>query len=211
MNPKIKIIADYREKRSGIPDLLLNKNIDIAITSLPVSDYLINDMVLVERKAKEDFIASIIKNHLFVQCKKLKKTPYYHLLIIEGNPYTTAHKINYAAIKGALLSISVSWQIPVFFSKDKNDTANILVQIGNQNMMDKVTTKRKGYKPKRQKRQQLYFLQGLPSIGPSLALRLIEHFGSIEKIMLASDKELRKIQGIGNSKACEIRKFIIKT
>jgi len=169
---EVKIAADYREFPSGIPDLLLNKKIETTLENLKAGDYLINNQILVERKTKEDFILSLITNRLFPQCEKLKRNSNYHLLIIEGNPYKTNHKINREAIQGALLSVSVAWQIPVLFSKDKNDTANLLIKMGKQMLIDKIPKLRKGYKPKKPKNQQLYFLQGLPAVGPSLAYRL---------------------------------------
>jgi Fanconi anemia group M protein len=99
--PNIKISADYREGQSGIPDLLIEKGVDISIDELPAGDYLINENILVERKTKDDFVLSLINNRLF----------------IEGNPYKTTYNISYQAVKGALLSISLIWQIPVFIFK----------------------------------------------------------------------------------------------
>ncbi|MCD4697311.1 MAG: hypothetical protein K8S16_13830 [Bacteroidales bacterium] len=205
---EVKIAADYREFPSGIPDLLLNKKIETTLENLKAGDYLINNQILVERKTKEDFILSLITNRLFPQCEKLKRNSNYHLLIIEGNPYKTNHKINREAIQGALLSVSVAWQIPVLFSKDKNDTANLLIKMGKQMLIDKIPKLRKGYKPKKPKNQQLYFLQGLPAVGPSLAYRLFLHFGSLAKIMKATEKQLMNVEGIGKTNARKIVDFI---
>jgi DNA excision repair protein ERCC-4 len=51
----------------------------------------------------------------------------------------------------------------------------------------------------------LYLLQGLPQVGPMLAKRLIEHFGSVSKIINASTEELMEVEGIGTSIAAKIR------
>jgi Fanconi anemia group M protein len=171
--PNIKISADHRERQSGIPDLLIERGVDISIDELPASDYLINESILVERKTNDDFVLSLINNRLFNQCSKLKRSLKNLLFIIEGNPYKTTHNISYQAVKGALLSISLAWQIPVFFSKDTDDTSEILISAGKQILQDKIPVLRKSYKPKKPRNQQLYFLQGLPSIGPSLAIRLL--------------------------------------
>lgn len=42
---------------------------------------------------------------------------------IEGNLYEIKHKIDNQAVKGALLSIAVSWQISILFSENREDTA----------------------------------------------------------------------------------------
>ncbi|MBW8051301.1 MAG: hypothetical protein FVQ77_13355 [Cytophagales bacterium] len=130
LNPmNLTIKTDYREKRSGIPDLLIQKNVDVIIIPLPIGDYIINDQIIIERKSAEDFVSSLIHKRLFEQCARLKKSkPQYQddwwcgkhniLFIIEGNPLTTNHNIKKEAIKGAILSILISWQIPVIYTKN---------------------------------------------------------------------------------------------
>ena len=210
MADNLRIIADYREFQSGIPTMFLNRKVETKLENLSAGDYLVNDQILVERKTAEDFVQSIISNRLFYQCEKMKWNSYNHLLIIEGNPYTTKHNISREAIKGALLSISSAWQIPVIFSKDKNETFDLLISTGNQMLNSKIPNIRRGYKPKKPKNQQLYLLQGLPEIGPALAYRLLLHFGSLKKIMRATEKQLLKVDGIGKTKALKIVEFINK-
>lgn len=204
---EIRITADYRESPSGIPDLLLKEDVEIILKNMKAGDYLINNHLLVERKTCEDFIQSLINNRLFGQCLKLKQNSEYQLFIVEGNPYKTKHKIKKEAIKGALLSISVAWQIPMFLTNNKEETIKLLLMCGQQILQEKITVLRKGYKPKKLKNKQLYFLQGLPEIGPLLALRLLKHFKKIENISKASVKDFRKIEGIGKTKANKIKDF----
>ena len=208
MTDNLTIIADYREFQSGIPTMLLKREIETKLENLSAGDYLVNDQILVERKTAEDFVQSIISNRLFYQCEKMKWNSYHHLLVIEGNPYTTKHKISREAIKGALLSISTAWQIPVMFTKDKIETFDLLISTGNQILKSKIPNIRRGYKPKKPKNQQLYLLQGLPEIGPALAYRLLLHFGSVKKIMRATEKQLLKVEGVGKTKALKITEFI---
>lgn len=115
MFKNIGILADYREKRSGIPELLMQSEINVKVVNLVAGDYLIDEQVIVERKTNEDFIQSLLCNRLFEQCSKLKRESDFQLFIIEGDPYRTNHDISQQAVKGALLSISAAWQIPVFY------------------------------------------------------------------------------------------------
>ena len=208
INRTIKIIADYREKNSTIPEILAKKKIDFSSANLIVGDYLINEEIIIERKTKDDFVQSLIDNRLFLQCKKIKKYFTYQLLIIEGNPYTTKHKITRNAIKGALLSVTVSWQIPIFYTKDKNETCETLIQIGKQYLQEKKLSLGHKPKPKKHYKQQLFLLQAIPDVGPTLAIRLLEKFKTIKKIINASEKRLEKVSGIGKNKAKRIRKYI---
>ncbi|MFH1319742.1 MAG: ERCC4 domain-containing protein [Bacteroidota bacterium] len=211
MNQNIRITADYREKPSGIPDKLIQKDVEVSITSLPVGDYIINDQIIVERKSAEDFIQSIINNRLFDQCARLKRKAERSFLLIEGNPYKTNHDIDKQAIRGAILSIMVSWQIPIMFSKDTEDSAEILIMTGKQAIKEnRLIPLINGYKPKKIKSHRLRFLQGLPSIGPKLANRLFDNFGNIESVIVAPVEELMGIDGIGKKGASRIKEFVTR-
>ena len=202
------IIADYREIPSGIPGMLKLSPAVMISKILEAGDYLINNEIVIERKTNEDFIQSIIQRRLFDQCSKLRKSAYKSLLIIEGNPYSTQHKISKEAIRGALISVSVSWQIPILYTQDTSETCKVLLLIGSQVMLNDHPLARHGWKPKRIRSRQLYFLQGLPAVGPKIALSLLNDLGSLEKIINATKEELVKVAGIGPRKAAGIRNFI---
>ena len=204
---KIIITIDNREKNSGIADKLASKNVNIIFRQLFVGDYLINDDIVIERKTSEDFVQSIINGRLFSQCAKLRKSGAVPLIIVEGNPFKTRHKIRDEAFKGALLSVSLSWQIPVIRSSGKEDTARLIVMASKQHESPTVFIRRKGIKPKKAQKQQHYLVEGLPGIGPALAHRLLLHFKTIEQIILADVKSLEKVEGIGKNKAAKLFKF----
>lgn len=80
--------------------------------------------------------------------------------------------------------------------------------MGHQSLKSNICVyKQFGRKSKRIKNQKLKFLQGIPSAGPALALRLVESFGSIKSIVNANGDELKKIKGIGTKKAASIVGF----
>jgi Fanconi anemia group M protein len=195
------IIADNREISSGVPQMLVNKDANVKMAQLASGDYIINDEIIIERKTKEDFVQSIITGHLFNQCSKLRKSGLLPLIIVEGNPFKTNHPINPKAIKGALLSVSLSWQIPVIKSAGKEDTVSLILTAAYQVTHPPSFIKRRGRKPKTASHLQHYLVQSLPMVGPALAYRLLDYFGSIEKIILAKPDELQQVEGIGRRKA----------
>ncbi len=210
MNPEkvpVPLTADNREKSSGIPALLRNRFARVQMAQLAAGDYMINDEIVIERKTKEDFVQSLLDGRLFAQCARLRKTGLVPLFIVEGNPYKTAHHIAPAAIKGALLSINLSWQIPVIKSSGKEDTANIIVMAAKQELNALYFVHKSGRKPKKRQNQQHYFLQGLPGVGPTLAHKLLGHFNTIEKIIRADTATLSEIEGIGKKKAERLFRF----
>lgn len=201
------IIADNRERKSGIPDILAVKNVNVELRQLFVGDYMIDDKIVIERKTSEDFVQSIMDGRLLSQCARLRNSGAVPLIILEGNPFKTQHGISPEAIKGAMLSVSLSWQIPMIRSSGKEDTARLMVMASQQHERPPVFIRRKGIKPKKLQRQHHFFIQGLPGIGPALAHRLLLHFETIEQIVLADIKSLEKVEGIGKEKAAKLFKF----
>lgn len=205
----LKITVDYREKASGLTDLLKRSGALVEIAKLSYGDYIINGTITVERKTAKDFLISIIDGRLFNQLSNLKKFCNHPILLIEGNPYETDHNFDRMAIKGAIVSTQTIWYVPVIFSRTKEDSRDILLMISKQlgTCID-VLPLRGSYRPKRIKSKQLYLLQGLPQVGPKLAKRLILHFKSVSKVMNASVQALTEVDGIGKISAEGIREVL---
>ena len=56
----MKVTADYREKPSGIIDLMIQAGIHVSVEKMAYGDYIVNDRVTIERKTATDFILSLI-------------------------------------------------------------------------------------------------------------------------------------------------------
>lgn len=204
------IETDFRENPSGIPDILNEKGVEIEIVTLKTGDYRIGNLWLVERKTATDFVQSLISGRLFSQCSRLKRSGYHALILLEGNPYDTDHKINKNAIKGALLSITTSWQIPLLYTEHKEDTADHLDKLQNQFTQHDFPIRLTNYRSRRKRTQRLRFLQALPKIGSVMADRLLNHFGTLEAVCTADEKSLQQVKGLGKQGASEIKKFLGK-
>jgi len=205
----MKVVVDYREKASGIIDLLSGAGVHVKVGKVPYGDYVINDAITVERKTARDFLISLIDGRLFTQISNLKRHCIHPVVLIEGNPFKTGLDFDEAAIRGALLSIQAIWYVPIMYSRGKDETKDILLMIGRQEetYMD-VVPLRGGYRPKRLKSRQLFILQGLPRVGPTAAKRLLERFGSVSNAMNAPVEELIQVDGIGRASAEKIREVL---
>jgi Fanconi anemia group M protein len=205
----MKIVVDHREKNSGIVELLNRKPTQVSFRQLDYGDYLINDWVTVERKKAEDFLISIIDGRLFRQASGLKKNCLNPIILIEGNPYRTQLKMNKRSVMGALVCLQSIWHLPVAHSSSAAETVEIFRLIGMQTSKNiEALLPRSGYRPSRLITRKLYILQGLPSIGPMLAKRLLVHFGSVTRVMNAKVENLTQVKGIGKETAEGTREIL---
>jgi Fanconi anemia group M protein len=202
----LRIVIDYREKSSGLIDLLKSENVKITLRKISYGDYIINGSVAIERKTARDFLISIMDGRLFNQISKLKRYCINPILLVEGNPFKTGLSMDDMAIRGALISAQAIWYIPVILSRTKEETKDIMVMIGKQEeaCMD-VVPLRHGYRPRRLKSKQLFILQGLPKVGPTMAKRLLVHFKTVSNVINATVEDLMKVEGIGKVSAEKIR------
>jgi len=205
----MRITVDHRERASGLLELIRGPDVFIEVKPLPFGDYIINDSITIERKTARDFLISIIDGRLFTQLSNLKKHCPCPVVMIEGNPCETDVDMDPAAIKGALISVETIWYVPIVFTRSKEDSVETLLMMGRQDEtnMD-VVPLRGGYRPKRLKSRQLYILQGLPKVGPTVAKRLLEHFGCVSNVVNAPVEELMRVDGIGRVSAKTIREVL---
>ncbi|PID39884.1 MAG: nuclease [Proteobacteria bacterium] len=185
----------------------------LSIRRLSAGDYQINDTLLVERKTIVDFATSIVDGRLFKQMTRLADAPLKCVIVLEGNGQDMKRiGVRREAMQGALITVGLIMGIPVLRSMQAEETARLLVYAARQ--MDLVTANgvhRPGYRPKTKRKRQLFILQGLPGVGPKRAADLLDHFGSIQKVLDASPTELAFVQGIGPNTAAGIKDAIAES
>lgn len=204
----VLVIADVRERGSHLLELLEPSPVfDLHIGHLRCGDYLIENQVTVERKRYDDFAASLIDGRLFSQAAALSRLP-RPIILIEG-PREPAPAVHRHALKGALLSLATAWRLPVVFSRDATESAWVLETLGRQSQAETAPQLvRGGYRPKRLRSRRSFVLQGLPGVGPVLAGRLLERFGSVRGVVTAAEGELAQVQGCGPKRAAAIARVV---
>ncbi|WP_421077562.1 DEAD/DEAH box helicase [Methanothermococcus sp. Ax23] len=196
----IKIVVDNREK---IVSRYLFDKAELEFKNLENGDYILSDRVIVERKTAEDFESSIIDKRLFKQLKDLKKYE-RPILIIEGDNY---FRLSEKIVNGAVISIMLDFNIPVMFSKDAEETANILVKMAEREQLrtKRTIAIRTGKKPMSLKERQRFIVESFPDVGALTAENLLMKFGTIENIVNASEDELMEVEGVGKITAKKIK------
>tara|TARA_B100002019_G_scaffold92194_1_gene79524 strand:- start:623 stop:1267 length:645 start_codon:yes stop_codon:yes gene_type:complete len=205
----MKIIVDNRERKSGISEELSDLDVNFEFSQLELGDFILSDDCVVERKTISDFLSSLVDGRLFSQAKNLKDHFDKVLYILEGDISEIYYlrDISENAIISSILSLNLDYNIPIFHSEDIESTAKIL-----KNLLRREYKKSEGNDSFRVGRkfwtvedEQKYLVEGLPGVGPKLAMNLLKYFKSPKNIFLASSEELQKIEKIGKKKADKIK------
>jgi len=208
---KTIIIMDSRESNQSLKNILLrNPDIDLKIGTLHTGDFLINNKLLVERKTFNDLVASIKDGRLFLQAARLASSTKMSLMILEGTTRNIQSiKMKRESIQGALICLSLKYQIPIIRSTSPEETGKLLLlawtHMSNKERIIRYYPNRPGpFKRDNKRKQQLFILQGLPGIGPVRAELLLNKFGTIRVILMADITNLKEITGIGKYTAQKI-------
>ncbi|MFA4876793.1 MAG: DEAD/DEAH box helicase [Methanoregula sp.] len=197
-----KIVIDDRETSSKVVEVLSGMGAAIRLERLPAGDYAIGDRILVERKTSRDFIDTLIDRDLLGQVKTMAEAVPRPVLIIEGGDLFTQRDIHPNAIRGVLAAMTVDMGVTLLFTRDEQDTAQMLMVLARREEGERGERKLHPHKTHSSVREeQEYLVSAFPDIGMKSARLLLSHFGSIQGIVNASLEELVAIKGIGEKTA----------
>ncbi len=207
---EIKVYCDCRE--SGILKYLIEHGVTVLPKKLEVADFILSDDIAVERKEVEDFTSSLIDQRLFNQATELKRNFEKPLFIIEGDlsEIFFSRNINPDALRSAMISLLVDYQIPFLFSSNKQETAKYLYLIAKREQIEKkkLISLRGSKRLTSIPEMQQFFIEGLPLIGPALTKKLLKHFKTPKALLNASKEELQNVKNLGPKKAEKIKMIL---
>ncbi len=207
----VKIFADHREKGSDVLKTLFDMPLELKLEQLAIGDYILSKDVVVEFKKIPDFVDSILDGRLLAQVKILKESVLKPIVIVEGEENMFGvRNIHPNAIYGMISTITVSYGIPLLFTRNAIDTANLLFMIARREQTSSGSSfsPHASNKPKTVHEQQEYIVSAIPDVGLALARRMLERFGSVEGVVRASIDELSEVDGIGKQKATTIHAIL---
>lgn len=208
---KIVIYADNHQAETKVTAILKNR-CEVREKKLNAADYVLSRNIACERKTGNDFLQSLIDGRLFTQINELKNRYQTPILLIEGEIELENRNIHPNAVRGALAAITIDLEVPVIWTKNQLETAEMLFIIAKReqeekNSSIKLRNKRRFLSPNQ---QQEFIVSGLPKVSGVLAKRLLKHFGSPEKVFAATEEQLQQVEGIGEVMAKKIRKLLTK-
>ncbi len=198
----VVVFADDRERDGSVVEALRRMpDLEVVVCRLERGDYAVGQSrsVVFERKTLRDFAQSVVDGRLFRQAHGLATTPSGSAFILEGRGSDLGDvHVRREALQGAMVTLTIIFEIPVLRSRDPEETARLLLYSANQ--LHRAQTEalpRPGKRPRSRRRLQLHILQGLPGVGPHRAGQLLDAFGSVSAVMNAAGERIRALPGFG--------------
>jgi len=209
----VEVVVDQRELDSSIAkDLSTRDGLVTRLETLAVGDYVLSDRVAVERKSAADFVDSMLDadRSMFEQVGELSRAYARPVMVVEGTNLYGQRDIEPNAIRGALASLAVDFDVSVLRTEGEGDTTELLATIAKreQETRDREVSVHGEKTTKTRAEQQEYVVSAIADIGPVTARTLLEHFGTVEAVMTAPEDDLLAVDGVGPVTAERIREVV---
>ncbi|MDG6983372.1 MAG: hypothetical protein JRN28_02300 [Nitrososphaerota archaeon] len=206
-----RVVADERERASGVPDELSRLNVRVYFSRLPVADYVLNPEIAVERKSVRDLVSSVYDSRIFYQAAKISAAYAKPFLLVEGDSKEVESLAkNLKSFYGAIANVTMAYGLRVLYTANPKETAVAIAELLAHarakplaRMPSELPPKAKGVP-----QQQLYLVSSLPGVGRRLAERLLSKYGSPRRVMSLTAGELALTQGIGWKRAEKIKEVM---
>jgi DNA excision repair protein ERCC-4 len=206
-----RVVADERERASGVPEELSKLNVRVYFSRLPVADYVLNPELAVERKSVRDLVSSVYDSRLFYQAAKISAAYAKPFLLVEGDSKEVAGLVkNLKSFYGAIANVTLAYGLRVLYTANPKETAVAIAELLNHARAKPLARMPSEIPPKAKNvpQQQLYLVSSMPGIGRKLAEKLLSKYGTPRRVMSLTAGELALTPGIGWKKAEKIRDML---
>ena len=204
----LKLYVDNRENNDLLKELFRLKELKVETKKLEVADIIISDYIAIERKSKADFVNSIIDKRLFEQLMNLSSNYRRPVLILEGNENIfSIRNLNPNVIRSTLSAIAVDMRIPIIFTENLTETAQMILTIAKRSIREKKEISLADNKTSHSENEELEkFVSSIPKINVISAKAILKTFKSIKELVNANEDSLKEVEGIGKLRA----KFLVE-
>jgi len=206
-----RVVADERERASGVPEELSKLNVRVYFSRLPVADYVLNPELAIERKSVRDLVASVYDSRLFYQAARISAAYAKPFLLVEGDSKEVEGLVkNLKSFYGAIANVTLAYGLRVLYTANPKETAVAIAELLNHARAKPLARMPSEIPPKAKSvpQQQLYLVSAMPGIGRKLAEKLLSKYGTPRRVMSLTAGELALTQGIGWKKAEKIKEML---
>jgi len=170
-----------------------------------VDRYIVGKRLAIERRTGGSFLKGIMEKTLFTSAIYLREHYQIPILIVEGRVNYEYSMMDPQAVRGALSSMMLQYGMSVLSTASPDETIQLIAMMARQ---EQVGIPEISLIPKRKATSlddmQRRLIEMLPGCGMVMARELLQHFGSVQRIVAATEDEFRSMRGIGAKKAKEI-------
>lgn len=206
-----RVVADERERASGVPEELSKLNVRVYFGRLPVGDYVLNPDIAVERKAVRDLVSSVYDSRLFYQSARMAASFAKPYLLVEGDSKEVEKLArNLKSYYGAIANVTMAYGLRLLFTANQKETAIAIAELLNHARAKPLSRMPSEAAPKAKDlpRQQLYLVSSMPGVGRKLAEKLLLKYGSPRRVLNLTAGELAMTGGIGWKRAEKIKEML---
>jgi len=229
MEKGYEFLVDTREKkpfRDKVTRIVGKEDVKWRLTTLDTDLVLrrvrpkpTEDIVGFERKSVSDLVNSVQSGRIFKQVARQKKLFRINFLVISGSVQEFQRQlqfkrknlhVNMAPIYGALASFAVKERIHVMWFPDDSTLIDVVYRICTKISEGKYDAERE-LSSKYQMCVPSRSLSIVPGVTETTATSLLNTFGSLRGICLATEEELQLVDGIGPKVAKDLHEFLGKS
>jgi DNA excision repair protein ERCC-4 len=202
-----RVIADERERQSGVPDRLSKLDVRVYFSRLAVGDYVVNPEIAAERKSISDFVSSVYDGRLFAQAAALASSYRKPYIIVEGDVNEVSRLVkNLASYYGAIASVTLAYDLRLMHTANADETALAIAALVRNSRARPIPPGLLQAPPKSkdEAQQQLYFVSSLPGVGMKLAKRMLGRYGTPRRVVSLTEAQFSMIPGVGAKRASKI-------
>jgi ERCC4-type nuclease len=208
-----RALTIWAAKPEGRPAAMLSA-LGIAILALEEGDssldrYVMSERVAVDRRTAASFLQGIRDKTLFSHAIDLRGRFQVPVLIVEGEVDYTHTGFSPQAVRGALTSMVLLYGVNVLTVPTMEETVGLITTMARQEQMGipeiSLTPKRKAVGLADMQRRVVEMLPGCGMVG---ARELLQRFGSIQRIVNATEGQLRDVGGVGVKTAARIHEVV---
>ncbi len=206
-----RVVADERERASGVPDELSKLGVRVYFNQLPVADYVLSPEIAVERKTVRDLVSSVYDARIFSQAARLAANYAKPYLLVEGDSKEVGQLArNLKSYYGAISNITLAYGLRVLPTASQRETAIAIAELLSQARARPARGTPMEPQPKAKSLpvQQVYAVSSLPGIGRRLAERLLLKYGTPRKVMSLTAGEMSMTTGLGWKRAQRIKEVL---
>jgi DNA excision repair protein ERCC-4 len=206
-----RVVADERERASGVPEELSRHNVRVYFSRLPVADYVLSPEVAVERKSVRDLVSSVYDSRLFYQAARISAAYAKPYLLVEGDSKEVVKLAkNMKSFYGAIANVTLAYGLRLLYTANTAETAMAIAELLNHARAKPLARMPSELPPKAKSvpQQQLYVVSSMPGVGRKLAEKLLQKYGTPRRVMSLTAGELALTQGIGWKRAEKIKELL---